>query len=72
MKLGAQPEAPRASLPAGGQPFRLRLPGFLPDQEVGLGDALKKATAAVGIRPCAACSRRAAALNHRLVFTGRP
>jgi hypothetical protein len=44
-------------------PHRVRLPGFLLETEVGLGDVIKKATYAMGIRPCTGCERRAAALN---------
>ncbi len=51
------------------QPYRVRLPGFVGDEEVGLGDVIKRATYSVGIRPCAGCGRRAAALNRRVVFT---
>jgi hypothetical protein len=53
------------------QPFRVRLPGFLSDEEIGLGDAVKRVTASFGIRPCGGCERRAAALNRSLVFTTR-
>jgi hypothetical protein len=52
-------------------PYRVRLPGFTADKEAGLGDAIKRATSAVGIRPCGGCERRAIALNRRFVFTGR-
>jgi hypothetical protein len=38
---------------------------------VGLGDAIKKATAMVGLKPCGGCQRRAARLNQLLVFSGR-
>jgi hypothetical protein len=51
------------------QPYRVRLPGFITEKEVGLGDIIKHATSAVGIRPCAGCERRAAALNRWFVFT---
>lgn len=50
---------------------RIRLPGFVTNQDVGLGDAVKHATSALGIKPCGGCARRAATLNHWLVFTGR-
>jgi hypothetical protein len=50
---------------------RVRLPGFVADRDVGLGDVIKRATSAIGIRPCGGCARRAAALNRWLVFTGR-
>lgn len=53
------------------QPYRVRLPGFITEEEVGLGDVIKRATSAVGIKPCGGCARRAAALNHWMVFSGR-
>jgi hypothetical protein len=53
------------------QPYRFRLPGFIRDEEVGLGDVIKRATSAFGVRPCGGCEARAAALNRRLAFTGR-
>jgi hypothetical protein len=37
-------------------------------RDIGLGDAVKKVTAAIGIRPCGGCSRRAAALNRAVTF----
>ena len=52
-------------------PIRVRLPGFLSDHEIGLGDAIKRATSSLGIRPCGGCARRAAALNGWMVFTRR-
>ena len=51
--------------------FKVRLPGFVSDTDVGLGDALKRATTYLGIAPCRACDRRAAALNALVTFTGR-
>jgi hypothetical protein len=51
------------------KPFRIRLPGFIRDEEIGLGDVVKRATYAAGIRPCGGCEKRAAALNRRVVFT---
>lgn len=53
------------------QPHRVRLPGFIADEEIGLGDVVKRVTSAFGIRPCGGCERRAAALNRWIVFTGR-
>ncbi|MCA9471828.1 MAG: hypothetical protein MRJ96_05125 [Nitrospirales bacterium] len=53
------------------QPYRVRLPGFISDQDIGLGDMMKKATYAMGIKPCGGCHRRAAALNRWMVFSGR-
>jgi hypothetical protein len=48
--------------------YRLRLPGFLIDEEVGLGDVIKKATSSAGIKPCGPCQKRAAALNRWISF----
>ena len=53
------------------QPYRARLPGFVNDEDIGLGDAIKRVTSTFGIRPCGGCERRAAALNRWFVFTGR-
>jgi hypothetical protein len=53
------------------QPYRVRLPGFLTEEEVGLGDVIKRATSSVGVKPCGGCERRAAALNRWLVFSGQ-
>jgi hypothetical protein len=58
----AAPEAP-ASRP-------LRLPGFVSEEQIGLGDVLKRVTSSVGIRPCGGCARRAEALNRRVVLGG--
>jgi len=53
------------------QPYRVRFPGFVSDTDIGLGDAIKRVTYAVGVRPCGGCERRAAAFNRWFVFTGR-
>jgi hypothetical protein len=53
------------------QPYRVRLPGFISEKDVGLGDAFKAATYAIGIKACAGCARRAAALNRWMVLSGR-
>ena len=55
---------------AGQDVYRVRLPGFVNDQEIGLGDIIKRATSYLGIRPCSGCNARAAAHNRRVVFTG--
>lgn len=52
-------------------PRRIHLPGFVGDDDIGLGDAIKRVTYAFGIKPCGGCNRRAAALNRRFVFTRR-
>ena len=54
---------------AGRQAHRVRLPGFIKEEQIGLGDAIKRVTYAMGIRPCGGCERRAAALNRWMVFT---
>ena len=51
------------------EPYRMRLPGFISDEEIGLGDAVKRVTYAMGIRSCGGCEQRAAALNRWMVFT---
>jgi hypothetical protein len=48
---------------------RVRLPGFLIEEEIGLGDLIKKTTYAMGISPCGGCERRAAALNRWMSFS---
>jgi hypothetical protein len=67
-EIKAMPEEKINSEP---QPCRVRLPGFVGDEDIGLGDAIKLVTYAFGIRPCGGCERRAAALNRWFVFTGR-
>jgi len=52
-------------------PRRVRLPGFITDEEIGLGDIIKRATSYAGLKPCGGCERRAAALNRWMVFTRR-
>jgi hypothetical protein len=66
-------EASRSGVPQQGrrEPYRVRLPGFVSEEDVGLGDAIKRATSTVGITPCGGCGRRAAALNRWMVFSGR-
>ena len=51
--------------------YQVRLPGFITDEDFGLGDLLTRATSAIGRRPCGGCARRAAALNRWLGFSGR-
>jgi hypothetical protein len=63
-KDGRKPKNPQA----GPEPIRVRLPGFVSDEQIGLGDLVKRATYAFGIRPCAGCERRAQAMNRWMVF----
>ncbi len=51
------------------QPYRVRLPGFISDEEIGLGDVIKRVTYAVGLKACGGCERRAAAFNRWMVFS---
>lgn len=51
------------------RPHKVRLPGFI-SEEIGLGDVVKRATSAFGIKTCGGCARRADALNRWLVFSG--
>jgi hypothetical protein len=48
---------------------RVRLPGFLIEEDIGLGDVIKKTTYAMGINPCSGCEKRAAALNRWMTFS---
>jgi hypothetical protein len=53
------------------EPLRVKLPGFLVEQETGLGDIVKRVTYAMGIKPCRGCERRAVALNRWVQFLRR-
>jgi len=48
---------------------RVRLPGFLVEEEIGLGDAIKHVTYAMGFKPCSGCEKRVAALNRWMRFS---
>ena len=48
---------------------RVRLPGFVGDEDIGLGDVVKRASSYLGIRPCRGCEQRRAALNRWMTFT---
>jgi hypothetical protein len=51
------------------EPYRVRLPGFLIEEEVGLGDVVKRMTYSMGITPCGGCEKRSAALNRWMRFS---
>jgi hypothetical protein len=53
----------------GRAPLRVRLPGFVRDDELGLGDVVKRVTYVLGIKPCGGCETRAAAMNRWMSFT---
>jgi hypothetical protein len=61
-------DSPAKEAPA---PHRVRLPGFITDEEIGLGDVIKRTSSYFGIKPCGGCKERAAALNRWMVFTNR-
>lgn len=50
--------------------FAVKLPLKM-SQPIGLGDAVKRATTALGIKPCGGCQRRAAALNRLITLKPR-
>jgi hypothetical protein len=53
-----------------GPTHRVRLPGFLVEEETGLGDAIKRATSSLlGVKPCGGCEKRATILNQWMTFT---
>lgn len=51
--------------------YQVRLPGFITDDEIGLGEVIKRATSSIGIQPCGGCAERAARLNRWMVFGPR-
>jgi hypothetical protein len=53
------------------EPLRVRLPGFVGEENIGLGDVVTRMTSAFGIRPCGGCLDRAAALNRWMMFSPR-
>ena len=65
--MTAQNDEDSAGGPA---PYRVRLPGFVSDEDLGLGDALTRVTSSFGMRPCGNCRRRAATLNRWVTFAG--
>jgi hypothetical protein len=62
-------EHPTAKDETESRPRRVRLPGFITDEEVGLGDVVKGVTYAMGVKPCGGCERRVATMNRWMVFT---
>jgi hypothetical protein len=50
--------------------YRVRIPGFVSDEQIGLGDVITRVTHAVGIRPCGGCAQRAQRLNRWVSFGG--
>ena len=50
------------------QPYHVRLPGFMTDEEIGLGDGIKRAASYFGTQPCGGCEQRRVALNRWMTF----
>ncbi len=50
-------------------PYRVRLPAFIVNEEIGLGDVVSRAASYVGIKPCGGCRGRSETLNSRLAFS---
>ena len=50
-KPRAKPEPAISERPV----HRVHLPGFLNDEEIGLGDIIENQTYAIGIQPCGGC-----------------
>jgi hypothetical protein len=67
-RIVKKPREPEPDI-AARRPHCVRLPGFLIEEEIGLGDLIKKTTYAMGINPCGRCERRAAALNRWMTFS---
>jgi hypothetical protein len=58
-----------ASVATASPAFRLQLPGFIREEEIGLGDVISRIGYAAGITPCGGCRERAQRLNRWIVFT---
>jgi hypothetical protein len=52
------------------RPIRIPVPGLRTG--VGLGQAVKKVTTSLGVRPCGGCEKRAAAMDRRVMFGPPP
>jgi hypothetical protein len=53
------------------EPYQVRLPGFIIDEDVGLGEIIKRATSMAWIKPCGGCAERARNLDNWLFFSNR-
>jgi len=51
------------------EPYRVRLPGMLIEEEIGLGDLIKRTAYRIGVKPCGGCEQRSAALNRWITFS---
>jgi hypothetical protein len=68
---GGASDAPRVNVAAGTAQHRVRLPRFLVNEPVGLGQVVKRATMMAGAKPCSPCEQRAARLDRWMLFEPR-
>jgi hypothetical protein len=50
---------------------RVRLPGFVGDDGIGLGELAERITHALGVTPCGGCQKRARRLDRWITVSGR-
>lgn len=50
---------------------RVRLPRFIVQEPIGLGDVVKRGTTALGVHPCRGCQERAERINRWVGFEPR-
>lgn len=66
----ARPSDDKEQTDEGGRvSHQVRLPGFVGDEDIGLGDVVKRATSYLGIHACGGCEQRWVALNRWMAFT---
>jgi len=53
---------------SGGSRYQVRLPSFVLDEDIGLGDAISRVTQRLHIPSCGGCQRRADMLNRAVTF----
>jgi hypothetical protein len=51
--------------------YRVRLPRFVVQEAVGLGEVVKRGTTALGMHPCGGCQQRATRLDRWVRFEPR-
>lgn len=49
--------------------YNVRLPGFLIEKEIGLGDVFNRVTYVFRIKPCRGCKQRADLMNRWVTFS---
>ena len=62
----AKAQASDLEVPPATAAHHVRLPRFILEEPVGLGQVVKRATSAVGLKPCGPCAQRAARLDQWL------